>query len=216
MSRLCSRGVQISTENFFFCLVVGRCDVLGLRLWNSMLMFSYLEFSLFCSSFVTEFNQPTVGHNDFYWIRLLVVLLTSGLLSDETFKYLIETIMATFLAEEMKPPPRCPSVNVTGFWHESVFSWICVQDECFQEVVNVNEVGGKEVGNWEWEKGRVNRKKDFVQLLFRTNLKAKETWQAPLFYERKDLSKSPPVSPTPFMHVVTDPLIRPTVCHLVS
>jgi hypothetical protein len=48
---------------------------------------------MFCSSFVTEFNQPAVGHNDFYCIHLFVALLTSDPVSDETFKYLTETIM---------------------------------------------------------------------------------------------------------------------------
>ena len=67
-----------------------------------MLMRSYLECSLFFSLFVAEFNQPTVGHNDFYCIHLFVALLTSDSLSDETFKYLIETTMATFLVEKME------------------------------------------------------------------------------------------------------------------
>jgi hypothetical protein len=67
-----------------------------------MLMCSYLECGLLCSSFVSEFNQPTVGHKDFYCIHSFVALLTSDPLSYETFKYLIETIMATFLAEKME------------------------------------------------------------------------------------------------------------------
>jgi hypothetical protein len=39
-------------------------------------------------------DQPTVGHNGIYGIHLFVALLTSDPLSDETFKYLTETIMA--------------------------------------------------------------------------------------------------------------------------
>ena len=61
-----------------------------------MLMCSYLECSLFCK-FVTEFNQPAVRHSDVHCIHLFVALLTSDPLSDEIFKYLVETIMATFL-----------------------------------------------------------------------------------------------------------------------
>jgi hypothetical protein len=64
--------------------------------------------------------------------------------------------------------------------------------------------------------GACKREERFRAAPLPYELKDMRDLASPIFYERKDLSKPPPISPALFMHLVTDPFIWPTVRQLAS